>query len=502
MGEKNAKIAMKANAKKKQELEQVANGNQGNPQVEQKLTKSDALSADMGAEAQEMPSSEQGNSGTRPQMEFPEGSESIWDSDSALQKQYGFDIVYIQSINEFAIKTHGVDENGKPCTNFRYIEQWDLSQDEWNDEHLSKMVNIFSKDTAFVDYNVDYHQFLKDELAQQKEAEKKGMIRTPYTGITRMAYADNSVYLYHYEVPEGKRKDCTKLYQKVYGADRETADFTVDWVLEPEDTLMRMSEVEHELSHREDEAKFGIHQYDLPPKYMAKLDMLSEIKANMVQASYALDIYNATGETKYFDALSLSPEHKEELLTTIIENPDMKNRQEYMAKFIYDRWLDKYNHADTVYSDQAYEIASPKMHTYPIWALEDNPEALAKFHERADGMFANVMGLGDVREVINPDIELNVGLDVALERENLMIHDTLRAIMTQDAENAAQYMKNLKNYLAKVKQLDADGVRTPEELAQLNDYLQEITNPTPKPQHNDFPDMATTAAMRKRDLER
>lgn len=399
--------------------------------------------------------------------------EAISNTPSDLQQKYGFDITYDPRRGKFFRK-----QDGQMKT---VLLESDYNREVWNDEHLDNMLYKFSDDTEFNDVNINLYDALKDKNSLQF-----------------MSYDQdtNSVYINHYNIPEGKRDDCIELVMQQYDVTKELAEKAID-ALTSKDINERMMMLEHEISHRDDDKKFGIFQYDIPPEYMAKLNMLTEIKANMVEASYALDMYEATGNAKYFDTLSLRPDDVAELKETLEKNSDMEGRREFVAKFVYDKWLEQNNQEGKVYSEQAYDVASPTTNSYPIWALQDNPQALAQYHERASAMFENVLGFGDVRKIANPDFELNEDLSMRLAFDNIMRNDALRELMTKDAQNAEQYAANIMAYLKKVKEADADGIRSQEEIAQLDAYLQQITQPQTERPADEGPNFAVSAAKRK-----
>ena len=301
----------------------------------------------------------------------------------------------------------------------------------------------------------------------------------------------------HYKMPDDEREACVALLHEKYEFSKEQADKAIAY-LTSEDVVERMLQAEHELTHMEDDKKYANRQYDLPPEYLAKLNMLTEIKANMVMAGGALDMYETTGELKYFDNLSLDPEDVKILKNVLQKNPDMPNKREFVAKFVYDGWMNDNNIIGSHYLAQAYAISSPKFNKYPLWALVDNQDAQNKYHERVDAMFENVYGIGDARKIVNPDFELDDELMKYLVRDNPMSNEALRALMTKDAQNAEQYAANIMAYLEKVKAIDADGVRTEEEIAQLDAYVQEMTHPQTERPSNDGPNFAATAARKSR----
>lgn len=397
--------------------------------------------------------------------------EAISNTPSELQQKYGFDIVYDPEKQEFSLKIDGKSMQ---------IQERDINPEVWNDEHLAEMRKKFSHDVQYQDIELNLLEMLQKDQR-----------------LAYMAFHDNTVSIYHYKMSADELQTCSELMQKKYGLSAELAEKTIA-NLTSEDINLRMLQTEHELSHRDDSKYFGLDQYDLPPQYMAKLNILTEIKASMVQAGYALDIYEGTGELKYFDTLSLNSEDVQKLKDIIKEQPDMPNRREFVAQFVYDHWLENNNQAFTQYWAQVFRMSSTVSNDYPLFALEDNPQALAKYHERVDAMFENVYGIGDARKIVNPDFKLDEDLKDMLELFNSADNEALRALMTRDAQNAEQYAANIMAYLEKVKAIDADGVRTEEEIAQLDAYVQEMTHPQTERPSDDGPNFAATAARKSR----
>lgn len=390
--------------------------------------------------------------------------ENTENNDDFLQQKYGFDITYDPDRQKFILRKDGVST---------YIDDIDLSQDEWNDEHLDHMRQKFSDDTRFEYVTADFYNALKEGNT-----------------MPLMSYEDNKVTAYQYTLNEDERELCADIIQEKLGCDRERSEQIINLYIS-DNLVSKIASAEHELSHLEDDKKYGNTQYDLPPEYMARLDMMTEIKASMTEAGLALDVYKATGDLSYFDNLIIDTT---DLKTNLKENPDMENKETYVAQYVYDKWLETYNKEGSLYYQQAYNNASPSYNRYPLWALQENSQTLAQYHERTDAMFENIIGLGDVRKIANPDFELNEELKWDLDCDNIMNVYTLRKLMTKDAQNAKQYIENLLAYLEKVKAADADGIRTPEEIKQLDEHLSNVSQ-TQTTKDNTL-DMATIAAAK------
>lgn len=390
---------------------------------------------------------------------------------STLEQKYGFDIVYDAATQNFTLNS-----DGNPIT----LKESDLTPEAWNEKYIAAAKAKFGDSVKFETINIDLYKALDNHLKVGERA--------------KYSNEEDTISIYNYYIPEGKRKDCIALYAKQYGLTPERAEEMMDSML---DTASRISDLEHEVSHRDDDKKFDNNRYDIPPEYMAKLDMMTEIKANMVQAGYALDMYKATGDLKLFDSLSINAS---DLKAALKNNPNMENKEAFVAQYIYDEWLKNHNKINTHYSQQAFMAATPHRHEYPLWALENNPQALEKYNARVSAMFENIEGLGDVRKIANPNFELNYGLKVQLDSVNIIKeNENLHALMTKDAQNAHQYAANIIAYLKKVKEVDADGVRTSEEIAQLDAYLQQAIQPQAKPEQSGGANFAVMAALRNRE---
>lgn len=74
--------------------------------------------------------------------------------------------------------------------------------------------------------------------------------------------------------------------------------------------------------------------------------------------------------------------------------------------------------------------------------------------------------------------------------------------MCQDAQNAEQYSKNMTAFFNKIREIDIDGVRTPEEAAMLDEYIKQsvqkydMAHTSPESQ-TEKPNFAATAAIKK-----
>ncbi len=417
--------------------------------------------------------------------------ESVLEKAVDLQQKYGFDVVYDPKSNMYKLKQN-------KNRNELILSKYEVDFDTWSDSHLDNMVEKFSENTTIEYKEVDLYSALHNDETLYSAA---------YDG-------ENHIFVYNYKMDEDDRDDCVQMFMEKYELSEEEAKKQVEFFTEKSNNTSLFSLIEHEMAHLEDDKNYGNRQFDLPPEYMAKLNMMTEIKANMSQAGLALDMYKATGNVKYFDYLAIDTK---DLQKTLSENPNMENMEAYVAKYVNDKWLETNNTSEydeatqqtivSEYSKQAFWNSVPVYNDYPVWAMEENPETLKQYHERTNAMFENIMGLGDVRKYVTPDFDLNEYIKQELAKRNLICEESLKKIMCQDAKNAEQYSANIKAYLEKVKAVDADGARTPEEAAMLDEYIKQsmqkydMAHTSPESQTEkptaEGPNFAVTAAIKK-----
>ena len=90
-------------------------------------------------------------------------------------------------------------------------------------------------------------------------------------------------------------------------------------------------------------------------------------------------------------------------------------------------------------------------------------------------MFKHVEGLGDIRQYIDPDFELNDKLqsDLNFDIKKKINNENLEQLMTQNLGKGEYVSKDFVEYAEAVKEVYSDGVRTPDEVARLDKMLQE-----------------------------
>lgn len=389
------------------------------------------------------------------------------ESDRILDK-YGFDVSYSPETDSYVLR-YKDDVLG---TVSRDLSAKDFDYDEWIKSRYEEMKQKFSGPMELQFKNYELYEYVTSDN---------------FKGAFEGGYRDGNkiVTVNYYLKPENRDKLGEFLGQKYNFPAERLNDLIKD--MTSVSNYEAISTGEHEINHFFDDKNFGTRLYDLPPQYMAKLGMLTEIKSNMKEVGLALDMYAVTGDEKYFDVLNnITPESLEEIKSAAREAREEGNPvdPQFIAGMVYSGWLEKNNQAGKRYSEQAYAVSTPKNHRYPLFALEDNADAQKRYVERVREMFGDVMGLGDVSQAVNPNFELNEDLqgrlDYDLETElmheyALIRNENLKKIMTHNAVNAEQYAKNLVEYFQRVQIVDKDGIkRTADENALLEAYLDSI----------------------------
>lgn len=365
---------------------------------------------------------------------------------SAIQQKYGFDLVYEPENDKFLLKQDGLYDRGifKDFTDY----------DSWAEKLQKQREDKYSHETSINFKEIELKEYLQEG---------------GYLYVARQT-TDNKIDVFQYNVKPEEREECLQLLQgKQYGLSEKEAEKLFD-ILTTTDITEKLSLIEHEKAHVNDEKKAKLDQQDLPPYRMAQLEMLTEVHAYMEQAGLALDMFKANGDLKYFDKINLDMNG---LKTTLAENPKVDNPEGLVASYVFKQFMDEHNKEGSTYSDQAYSLANPSSAAsdYRVWSYVDNDANTQEYHNRVSAMFENVGGLGDVRPYINPDFELHTELKEKL-MGNGIVNKNFLAVMANNADNPKQYSQNLDELLQKVKEIDADGVRTAEETAQLDTYIQ------------------------------
>lgn len=229
----------------------------------------------------------------------------------------------------------------------------------------------------------------------------------------------------------------------------------------------------HELSHRDDDRIGAMGLINKSPVHAAKINMLSEIKANMVEAGIALQEFRETGSLDGFDKISnadLSSIKKE-----LEENPNAENIEQKIAAQTYTSWLERHNKEGAIYSNQAFTavIATNRDSYSAAGKLTDSQALDNEYYKTVDKMFKDVPGLGDVRGCVKPDFALNEELQNKINEyigRDKTVTDLMNLVVS-GAENARQANREIKEFLKPIQKADKDGIRTPEEQKKIDAHI-------------------------------
>lgn len=332
------------------------------------------------------------------------------------------------------------------CTDF-FLEELDYDGviNRWQQHHDS----VHAQPVKFNIIQVSAEYYLRDAKA-------------------RYIAADNEVFI---RVPTEKRKSAAikRLRQNTdEKLSRAEADSIISAIIkmgQNKDFIRILAE--HELSHAEDWEN-GIFKPDISLKRFTQLSALTEIKASMTEAGLALQFYKETGDLSHFayvnpkvDTLAL----QNDLRTGKgKENPEL-----YVAKYMFDKWLEKYNHPGTEYMYQLSVCASIPEGKL-LQNIADSPEIYREYLQRVRLMFANIKGLGNVNQIINPDFELHPQL---LQQINEYTNGGFMPLMPH--RSAREDLENIKSLLLIVRDIDQQSRhRSSEEQETVNKAIKSL----------------------------
>ncbi len=230
----------------------------------------------------------------------------------------------------------------------------------------------------------------------------------------------------------------------------------------------RETVITHEESHRDDD-QLGIDLPGVSAEHRAKLDMLSEIKANMTQAGLILQNYQKKGNLSELEAAlcNVHPHNVTNIRSHILENtPDCKKK---IAKEVFDGWLKQNNVEGTTYWEQAASNIDATFNLDQISGLDIQDK---NYQTRVNMLFSNVKGLGDVRDCVNPDFALEENLQTKCNNQSKNGQSAkLVNILAQDAPNTEEAVQKIITALKPIKEADKDGVRTKEEQKSIDKHI-------------------------------
>lgn len=281
----------------------------------------------------------------------------------------------------------------------------------------------------------------------------------------------------YYEDPEYKKKstefdfeDVQSLYQEGKLTKEEFGFYMFNYQSNTpkskKDEIYKQT-LAHENTHRQDAQKGYMDQANLSPTYLAKMNMCTEINANMSQVARLYDYYQEHGNfDKYSDDIVLHCGKLEEYEKYIAEHANDKDCKQQLAQKVYKGWLNLNNWESSSYYQQA--IMTSNGAVSEAGSIVDTEETLREYHQRTDDMFQNT-ALGDVRSVVNPDFKLGKGREIENEvpkagnEAGVFLQQMIAG--EQTTFNATEKIAQL---MAKIKQSAQDGVCTPEEQAEIN----------------------------------
>lgn len=329
------------------------------------------------------------------------------------------------------------------------------------ERYMAEQANRFSKPTEFV------HDSIGMDIVLMEGG----------CSVANFSYEDNIITMYHVTL-DGKDR-AVKQLMDFGGIDEHVADSLVTMLYKEMTNPEFVASVQaHEESHRDDFEK-NLFVPNLPPQYMARLHMLTEVKASMTQAGMALEQFKQDGSTSHFapvnlevDTLSLQKDLARENLTV--------SPEKHVGQYIFRKWMDSYNVPDSPYSLETANIL-PNDYSY-IEAdligsyIEDTPESHQEYLRRVDEMFKDVKYLGDMRGVINPEFQLNEQL-----LQDISSHqDKGFGIITQNSVTNEEAYQRVASLLAVVRDCDIDGVRTPQEQKLINQTIMALRQSQPQ----------------------
>ena len=332
------------------------------------------------------------------------------------------------------------------CTDF-FLEEldYDNMMNKWQQYHDS----VHAQPVKFNMIQVSAEYYLRDAKA-------------------RYIAASNEVFI---RIPTEKRKSAA-IKRLMQNTDKKLSRAEADSIV---GDIIKMGQdkefirilAEHELSHAEDWEK-GFFKPDISLKRFTQLNVLTEIKASMTEAGLALQYYKETGNLSHFayvnpkvDTLALQNDLR---AGKGKENPEL-----YVAKYMFDKWLEKYNHPGTEYMYQLSVCASIPEEKL-LQNIADSPEVYREYLRRVRLMFADVKGLGNVNQIINPDFELHPQL---LQQINEYTNGGFMPLMPH--RSAREDLENIKALLLIVRDIDQQSRhRSPEEQEAVNKAIESL----------------------------
>ena len=361
------------------------------------------------------------------------------------------------------------------------VTEGELNHNKLKRDYEKAQDEKFSRPTEFKEETVDLAQIIQEEKEMGMAPVASYSPEDNSINKRKIVIEDKQVwedaFARQYDQQETEVKEVSENKETYIAAQMEAIERLAENVSEQ---LNSPTIIEHEKNHRDDD-KIGVFKtYDITPQMSAKLNMLTEIKSNMVEAGLALKEFRETGSLEGFDKISNAK--IEEIKEELSQNPNAENIEQKIAAAVQKSWLEKNNVENSAYSEQAYVYAAgEKVASFDSsQKIQDSYSAAAKLTDSqalndeylriVDEMFKDVPGLGDVRSAVNPHFELNSALsqnikeDVGLDQKS----EGLFNMIADGCRNVKQATRKIGQFLKIFKQADKDGERTETEQKKID----------------------------------
>ena len=262
------------------------------------------------------------------------------------------------------------------------------------------------------------------------------------------------------------------------------------------DSNSQSSTLAHEQSHADDYNKpnFAIC-INRTQDQIRRANYDTEIKANIAEAALALEKFKQTGKIEEFDVIRNSGDLKEykEWLQNNTDKADSKEGKLKLAQAIRNGWLERNNHEGTIYYNQAIQSIQNRDITgggnVTAYASAGNLSPSAVAENRANindylrmqqDIFRDT-ALGDVSSVCCGYVQIGAGAanqDINnIDRAPTQAEQFVQS-MSSNSSSVRGANRAIEQNLDVVRRADKDGVRTPEEQAQINQMVSNVCNST------------------------
>ena len=288
-----------------------------------------------------------------------------------------------------------------------------------------------------------------------------------YPAYASYSYIDNTITSYQYNL-EGK-EEFINLIMKRRNWSRAEADSLAKKICdETNNPELNAIFKAHEEAYYSDHKK-GLLIPNLPAYYMNQLECLTRIHATMAMAAFSLEQYEKDGRLSHFTPVNARVDTLD-LQKQLLKENDPEKRKKLVGSYIFDRWLSIWNREGSGYSEEIRYNPRGTDYLQRLMPLNgcdvDNKPFRQEYLRRANEMFVDVGYLGDMRDVINPDFELNPQLRY--------YGDPIIKSLIGNSPNDARAYDRILGLFAVVRDCDADGVRTKEEQDLINKTILDL----------------------------